>query len=379
MTMRLLSAAAICFTCANAFAADVRFVRVGAENVAAVAPSASALVHTAQMLTVDESGTVFLTGLDAFLKQAGSDASRVVKLNVVAATQEIADAARSAIAKRYPPESHPPVTYVVGALPKGQRMGIDAVALSTSRTGLNDSAARTLPAGPRVYVSGQAEKGAAPAEAAAKTLAGLMRTLEWLGSRPTDVVQLKCFLSPMSAAPEVIAEIEKVFGARNVPFVFVEWKSDLPIEIELIAAAAPGPANGPAIEYLTPPGMKASPVFARVVRINRGDVVYTAGLYSRQPGSGEQQVLSIFEQLQDVLKQSGSDLKHLAKATYFVSDDDASGKLNEIRPKFYDPARPPAASKAMVPGVGMKDRSIAIDMIGVVVPTATATAPVQAR
>ena len=54
-----------------------------------------------------------------------------------------------------------------------------------------------------------------------------------------------------------------------------------------------------------------------------------------------------------------------AKATYYVSDNDASTKLNELWPKFYDPARPPAASKAQVFGVGVAGKSLTLDMIAV--------------
>jgi enamine deaminase RidA (YjgF/YER057c/UK114 family) len=172
----------------------------------------------------------------------------------------------------------------------------------------------------------------------------------------------------MSAAPDVMDEFAKVFGKQRLPLVFVEWMSDLPIEIELIAAAPLAGGDVPAIQYLTPEGMKGSPLFARVVRINRGDVLYTPGLYAEKPGTGEEQVRSIYDQLQRILKDSGGDLKHLAKATYYVSDDDASKQLNVLRPNYYDPQRPPAASKAMVPGVGMKDRSIEIDMIGIGTP-----------
>ena len=42
-----------------------------------------------------------------------------------------------------------------------------------------------------------------------------------------------------------------------------------------------------------------------------------------------------------------------------------ASKLNELRPKFYDPKRPPAASKAFVPGVGLAGPSLMIDMIAV--------------
>ena len=55
---------------------------------------------------------------------------------------------------------------------------------------------------------------------------------------------------------------------------------------------------------------------------------------------------SILEVLGKRLEAAGSDLRHLVKATYYVTDEDASRALNELRPKFYDPARPPAASKA---------------------------------
>jgi hypothetical protein len=58
-------------------------------------------------------------------------------------------------------------------------------------------------------------------------------------------------------------------------------------------------------------------------------------------------------------------MRHLVKATYYVSDEDASKQLNALRSKYYDPRRPPAASKAMVPGIGVAQRSISIDMIAI--------------
>jgi hypothetical protein len=65
---------------------------------------------------------------------------------------------------------------------------------------------------------------------------------------------------------------------------------------------------------------------------------------------------------------SGSDLKHLVKATYYVSGDAVSLGLNQLRPRYYDPLRPPAASKAIVPGVGYSSRTLTMDMIAVPVP-----------
>ena len=56
---------------------------------------------------------------------------------------------------------------------------------------------------------------------------------------------------------------------------------------------------------------------------------------------------------------------HLAKATYYVSDDDGSRGIDKLRPELFDPQRPPAASKVTVHGVGQPARSFTMDMIAV--------------
>jgi enamine deaminase RidA (YjgF/YER057c/UK114 family) len=344
----------------------VRYVRTGdGQPLAAVVSGSAPLVHTAQFRATREEAVFPILAVEEMIKAHGGDPQQIVKLNVVARTQAIADASRASLRSRKPWHERPPVSFVVGALPGDAAIAVDAVAVAAPRYADSPSA-HILPPGPRVWISGQAEKGATPAEATAKTIASLLKTLEFVGSTKDQVVQAKCFLTPMSGAQDVMDEFKKVFGEKKLPLVFVEWKSDLPIEIELIAAAAPAKPDAPVVEYLTPPGMKPSPLFARVVRVNRGDLIYTAGLYAQKPGTGEEQVLSIFEQLKHILRDTGCDMRHLAKATYYVSDNDASAKLNEIRPKYYDAQRPPAASKAMVPSVGMTERSIEIDVIGVV-------------
>ena len=52
--------------------------------------------------------------------------------------------------------------------------------------------------------------------------------------------------------------------------------------------------------------------------------IYIAGLYANQPSRGQTQADSLFGQLDEVLKMTGSDMRHLVKATYYVSDDDAA-------------------------------------------------------
>lgn len=331
------------------------------------------LIHTAQMIFPDSGDAATQTRLVlGALREAGGGGNRLVKLNVYAATQEAADAAAAVLRSERVSAA---TTVVVGTLEmRGSLVAADGVFFSTGgkaappQIGLyRGHATATLPAGPRIYVSGQAEKGATPAEATRKTLASLKKTLEWLGGSMDDVVQAKSFLKPIGAASEVVKEFEAAFGKGKVPpLVFVEWESTLPIEIELIATGRPpkGGVPGP-IEFLTPPGMTASPVYARVTRVFAEKTIYVAGLHATKAGTGGEEVVGVFDQLSSILDQTGSDFRHLAKATYYVSADDASRKLNDLRPKYYDPKRPPAASKAVVPGVGAKGRTFTLDMIAV--------------
>jgi len=320
-----------------------RVTDANGDTLAVVVPAAWGVQFRSQTETDD---------LTPYLKQL----REAVKLNVVAANAESASAVRAAIRKFYPPGARPAVSVVIGATRRNVPLEFDAV--EATHHDDDDDAKR----GPLLFISGQAEKGATPAEAATKTLASLGRTLKSLGGLPSHVVQARCFLNPMSSRWDVA---EVALEAGLVPVSFVEWRSDLPVEIELVANGLRQPEGAPAIEYLTPPGSTASPLFARVVRVNRGDLIFIGDLHAEKAGTGEEQVMSIFAQLQDVLKKTNSDLRHLVKATYYVSDEDASKQLNVLRPKFYDPARPPAASKAMVPAVGVPDRSITIDMIAI--------------
>ncbi len=355
----------------------VRYVPGTDGDSAAAVVGSVPLVHTTQVQPPNQPDgnprkqvEATLGNMEDVIRQAGGDPKQAVKLNVVAASPEVANAARAAIRDRYPAGARPPVAVTIGKLPvvvEGMMVGIDAVTVAIDPR--HSIKAVTLPPGPRVFISGQAEKGATPAEAAAKTIASLKKTLDWLGCKPDDAVQAKCFLTPMSAAADVAKEFDKAFGNRKVPLVFVPWQSELPIEIELVAKAPPAKADAPAVEYLTPPWMKSSPVYAKVVRVNRGDLIYTAGLTASKAGTGEEQVQGVFDELKGILAKSGSDFRHLAKATYYVSTEDASRKLNELRPKFYDPKWPPAASKAFVPGVGVEGRSVMLDMIAVQAPT----------
>ena len=297
----------------------------------------------------------------------------LVRLNLYVADDADIPSITTALSKWLDPAHLPAVSWVTTALPKpGSRIGLDFVAARdparTPATARDQLTAIPSTANTRVFISGQAEKGdGTVADATAQTMASLFRTLEFLKLAPSDVVHVKVFIAPMTQSHQSLAAVRKAFGKIPCPpVVFVEWQSpSLPVEIELVAAATqPIDAERPAVEYLTPPGMKASPVYARVVRVQSPSTIFLSGLYGSQSDpDSEAELRGLFAQTKSLAEAAGSDLRHLVKATYYVSSKGSSDQHNKLRPEYYDPVRPPAASKAIVKGVGRVGRTITWDMI----------------
>ena len=316
--------------------------------------------------------------LDTVLKNDGSGLDRSVKLNFYVAEWKLIRLVEAELARQFEGDHKPAVAFIV-TRPADQRslVSVDAIATTTKQPGRaaqilrdekNGVAVSIVPDGTRIYVSGQAARNESLSKATRGTLEQLHETIRFLRRRPEDILQIKCFVQPMSKADVVRAEIRQFFGAKPVPPVsLVEWQSGatVPIEIEIVAFGGRN-RTGPVVEYLTPPGMKASPVFSRVARINHSQSIYISGLYPAEESSETiPEVEQLFSSLKRILKKSGSDLRHLVKATYCVSTDHTSRSLNELRPKYYNPERPPAASKAKVTDVGQADAGITLDMIAV--------------
>ena len=353
----------------------------------------AALLHTRQLLPVNSENEVVgpsietqcdavLNSLDLILKSVETDRSQIVKLNFYLNHETDRKQVSRRILSWCGEKSLPAVSFVQTRLPRVDcKIALDAVVaienaeadeitivtkghLNPLGGGVRITDYSILPRGDVVYVSGQAEPGELSAATLA-TLKSLVNTLEHLQLNRNHIVALKCFLTPMGRANDVQQTIEQFFEGNAIPVVsYVEWLAGdtRPIEIELIAAAPHSIANE-SVTYFTPPELKASPVFSRVARIHGERRIYISGLYSDEAGDGEKQTRMIFEQLTKILSNSGSDMRHLAKATYYVSTSEASSQLNQIRPSIYDPERPPAASKALVIGAGMSGRQLSIDMI----------------
>ncbi len=371
-------------------AQDVRRIPLrGTEEVGAVVVGDVPLIHTEQVFAPDAIGNgadataaaqakAVVSKLNALLADAKS--KHLVKLNLYAVDQVAIDAAKEVIAEKFEPTNRPAVSCVISKLPVADALiAADAIATTDStdarvvRHPSLKSGWATVPAGSRIYISGQAEPGANLDEMTRKTLTSLRETLKWMERSDEDIVQLKVFVQPMAKIAEVQTAFKAVFGDRVPPTVYVEWLGKESIEIELVAWGGKA-RKAPTVEYLTPPFMKPSPVFCRVTRINQSPSIFVAGLYAStlqtapsalSPEGGEREVKEVFATLESLLKDSSSDLRHLVKATYYCETDAASKKLNELRPKYYDPERPPAASKAMISGSGRAGLGLTLDMIAV--------------
>lgn len=358
---------------------------------AAVVVDGQALAHTAQLFAHGPKGEPpsgsaeaqverTLDNLAAALAGAGSGFDRIVKINVYAAQADVTGVVEKAFGRRFRGAARPAVTFMEGKLPiAGALVAMDAIAAAPAagtrvvrhpvravQTAGGECQVAILPAGPAVYISGYAEPGEPP-QAARATMVRLGAALEHVGLQPSDVVQVKAFLATATDPAVVREEIRRFFGHSDVPpQVLLEWHTTgRAVEIELVAAARLRSAEQPpeAIEYITPPGEKPNPHFTRLVRVNRGRLIFTAGLFGRTNQEAEPQIREIFSELHDILQQAGSSFDQMVKATYYVADSDTSNLLNPIRRELYPPQRPPAASKINVRGTGRIEKTITLDMI----------------
>ena len=375
-------------------AASVQYVPLDAPAgmSQAVVVQGQPLVHTRQLLPLDQQGNIVgegaldkqieqvLNNLDAVLTAAGSGLGKLVRLNVYAIAPETVDQVREQLSKRLDPAVRPAITAVLTPMPHRKALvAVDAIAVAAEQgqavvlkrcdavAGDDQCAdAAVLPRGGVAYLSGVPRESDVAVPAVAKSMSALGKTLERLQLSPAHVVQLKVFLRPVSSAEDTLRELKTFFpGQMTPPVVFVEWNAAPDVEIELIAELPPTDKPAEAVQYYTPPDVRPAPTFSRVALVRSQRQIYMSGLFARAAGNGEEQARNLFAQLQTILDQTGSDMQHLAKASYYVCDADASRGFDVVRPIAFDPLRPPAASLVMVHGVGQAGRTLTMDMIAV--------------
>ncbi len=321
--------------------------------------------------------------LSKILEEGGSNLSNVVRINAYGSPADEVATFVNRLPELLPPGSAPVVTAVETPLSEAsEKLAIDVVAAvdGEGSEGVRKSASAgggplapadysVAPSERLVFLSGRPEKGEI-AEAAQASLKWQLALASELDCQPQDVAQIRVFLAKMEDAPVVLEAIRAAFAGQPVPPVsFVNWIASAPVEIEMIAcrsATAKDKAEvAGSLQLYNPPGVKPSPNFSRAAVLASSTVIFTAGFVARKDGDGAAQTRDAFNQLVEALGDVGSDLRHGAKAHYFVSDDDAAKAIDVLRREYLDPSRPPAASKAKVAGVGRAGRSVVIDCIAV--------------
>lgn len=363
----------------------------------AVIAGGQCLLVSRQILPVDREGRLapggeppgrwqsqveqLLANLEALLNENGSGWDKLVRVHGYVANPQAAGVLVEGLAKRIPDGQRPALALVETPLPLGGAdLAVDVLAISAENVdvltlrrsaqiwgeeGFADVA--LVPVSGLAFFSGYPEKGE-PAEAASKSLAGLLELGQQLGVVRADIAFLKVFAQPVGLSEVVKTKLRSVFADQLVPPVaYVEWIASAPVEIEMIAVLRTLSAlQDGKIRFYNPPGVKPSPTFTRVVLTAPGVYAFTGGVTAEQASDGTGEVRAIFEDLGNILREIGSDFRHLIKATYYVSGKESSTALDKLRPEYFDPSCPPAASKVTVHGVAVPDRSIVVDMIALV-------------
>lgn len=353
-----------------------------------------ALAHTTQLLPVDSEGKIIGDTLDAQLAQAvknaatvlgevGSSLDQIARLNVFVTTDAQVGEAAGLLKEHLGEGAHPAVTFVVAKQSDPAALvSLDAIAsvddakaptmvlrhTSASLPARNGIAhVAVLPKGRALYISGMAEQDTQDqAEASTGTMEQLHGVLALNKIGPEHVVHLKAYMKPQSEVPIAEKAMAAFYpDAAAPPMTFVDWLNGIPTEIELIAWIPDASVSDDPVLHLWPSDAVPSPVYCRYAVISSASRIYTKGFTANGAMDPAAQVHDIFAQLKAAIEPLGSDFRHMVKATYYVTAEDTSTALNEIRPEYYDPQRPPAASKATVAGSGFADRGLVLDMIAV--------------
>jgi len=239
--------------------------------------------------------------------------------------------------------------------------------LNVATVQIIEPALAVMPAGGKLFISGQAERGTDLASALRLTMAGLHRSVAHLGLKKSDIVQVKAFFKPFSEHAVLTREVEASFGgAPTPPAVAMEWVSDQFAEIELVVSAHARPKPEEKITFAWLPWLTKSPRYCNVTQIAAGTpLIFIGAIDGGDATDPRAQMKTIFERLGSTLFEAGSSYRHMAKATYYLADPSARALLGDIRDVYYDPARPPAASALNMPGLGYPGRAAMIDVIAV--------------
>jgi len=344
------------------------------------------LAFTRQILGIDADqgdfgAAVLMEKLGMIANSAEAKISDVVRLNIYLANDspELRRAAEKMVEHTWEKGKAPATTILPSQLPGEVPIACDAViALNSSSEKvepvLQDKArlrfkydAMVAPAGRDIlFASGRVGKGDSLKIAIAESMKFHKEDLAPLKINLADAIQVKAFIPDVTKWEEAEKLIESSFGEGGAPpIIFVQWSRENSVEIELVLATPEHIENEEGVSFFIAEGAKASPVYSRNGRLHGDHIIFFGGMTGKASTLPEMQVKSLFQGLKKKVAIVGSDMRHLVKATYFVSDNDVDKEVTPQRKVFYDPKRPPAASKISCASIGYENFGLLVDMIAV--------------
>ncbi|MCP4855545.1 MAG: hypothetical protein GY903_13725 [Fuerstiella sp.] len=345
------------------------------------------LAYTRQILAIDADPGDFGAGelikkLETIAALRDAKLSDVVRLNIFLADERkvLRAAAEKMVVDHWPAGKTPALTFIPGRIPGNVPLACDAVIAlnqeSQNVVPITDSEAKSqlkvaafvAPAARDIiYASGRAMKGKAYEESVPLAIDALLKDYVFTqGATRNDVLQIRAYIGDLDHWVKAKKLIQQTLAADVAPpIVFIQWARNDSVEIEFITSAPYKAKTTETVSFKTPKTLKKSPVFSRIALLHSDTLTFMSGMVGSTNHNPEMQVASLFDELQLRAKAVGSDLRHLVKATYLVSDQHVDQAVNALRPNYYDPERPPAASKIFRKSIGVDGRHLLVDMITV--------------
>ncbi|MCG8601874.1 MAG: RidA family protein [Verrucomicrobiales bacterium] len=328
------------------------------------------LAFTRQILAQESGdGAAMVEELRRIAGLCDASLKNVVRLNVYIGREvpELRSTAEALIEEFRVEGNTPAVSIIPGKLPRGALLGIDAVLVLKSRSDEISFVGRDAGIAPArkgiVFASGRVAKAKTYAESIPEMHKLVMGDTEHLGVSEDDIVAVRAFINDFANWEKAEAEIASIFGERTPPVVFLEWEREDTIEVEYIFATPASTTDEPVIHHF-PNTPKASPSFSRGSVVHSKEIIFMGAMFG-EPGDPEKEVVSLLDTVVKNAEEAGSDVDHLAKTTYFVNDSEVDKAAGPVRPKYYHPDTPPAASKIRREHVGLPGHHISMDMIAV--------------
>jgi enamine deaminase RidA (YjgF/YER057c/UK114 family) len=352
-----------------------RYVQEGKLSADAVRVLDTSLVYTGQISSHDLTGTLSQQCVSVFdllnqeLTNAGSNLTQIVRLNCYYTNDSVLDVFRVELKKRLL-YALPVISYIP-IQDKNSKAFVmcEAVAISTQNNShvvrLSEKAS-ILPKGPKVFVSGQAEKGRDAVTSVHATMAGLIKSLKYLGLTSNDCVQIKAFIKSGLDKAELKSEIVSFFEGVPPPIVMIDWSGDYNAEIEMVAASSQNTQDLDSTFYGYFPWLHKSPRYSSYVRVKADTpLIFIGQIEADSAITSSDQLTRVFEKLGTVLFKSGSSYRNLVKATYYLGDLKLRTGLSDIRGVYFDPMRAPAASAIGIEAFDRAGVTFGIDVVAV--------------